>query len=59
MGARGNATSIPMPWQEILRMLQEVDQEVENGVAPDLPHAGDTLVDWVQVLLKTIGRHIH
>ena len=52
VGTRGNATSFPMPWQEILRMLQDV----ETTDAPaDLPRSGEDLVQWVQVLLKTSG----
>ena len=52
VGTRGNATSFPMPWQEILRMLHDVDQSDEPA---DLPRSGDDLVHWVQVLLKTSG----
>ena len=53
IGTRGNATTFPMPWQEILRMLQDVDRGDAGGV--DLPHSGEELVRWVQVLLKTSG----
>ena len=53
IGTRGNATSFPMPWQEILKLLKDVDPE--EGNAPDLPHSGDELVRWAQVLLKTSG----
>ena len=35
MGARGNATSFPLPWQDLLRQLQED--------APELPHTGEAL----------------
>jgi hypothetical protein len=55
VGTRGNATSFPMPWQEILRMLEEVDDGMENEAAADLPRSGEDLVRWVQVLLKTSG----
>jgi hypothetical protein len=54
IGTRGNATSFPMPWQEILKMLQEVDQP-DNPAIVDLPHSGEELVRWAQVLLKTSG----
>ena len=54
IGTRGNATSFPMPWEEILRMLQDVDQTEESN-PPDLPHSGEELVRWAQVLLKTSG----
>ena len=45
MGARGNATSFPLPWQDLLQQLQE------RG--PDLPHTGESLSSFVSVLLKT------
>jgi len=54
IGTRGNATSFPMPWQEILRMLEEVEP-TEAAPAVDLPHSGEELVRWAQVLLKTSG----
>ena len=44
-GARGNATSFPLPWQYLLQQLQED--------APDLPHTGEALSSVVSVLLKT------
>ena len=55
IGTRGNATSFPMPWQEILKMLQDVDQSCEATDPIDLPHTGEKLFSWVQVLLKTSG----
>ena len=54
IGTRGNATSFPMPWQEIMRMLQDVEP-TEETPAVDLPHSGEELVRWAQVLLKTSG----
>eukprot|EP00973_Karenia_brevis_P029652 4090444-Karenia_brevis.AAC.1 len=55
IGARGNAKSLPMPWQEILRMLQDVDPAVEPNEGLDLPRAGKDLVRWVRVILKSSG----
>ena len=55
IGTRGNATSFPMPWQEILKMLQDVDRSKEAADPIDLPHTGEKLFSWVQVLLKTSG----
>ena len=55
VGTRGNATSFPMPWEEILRMLKDVDEESDGAAGLDLPHSGEELVRWVQVLLKTSG----
>lgn len=51
MGARGNATSFPLPWQDILAELQR--QEDSCTTAPDLPWVGTDLSDFVSVLLKT------
>ena len=48
MGARGNATSFPLPWQDLLQQLEGVEE-----VAPDLPHTGEALSSFVSVLLKT------
>ena len=45
MGARGNATSVPLPWQHLLQQLQ--------GDAPELPHTGEALSSFVSALLKT------
>ena len=45
VGARGNATSFPLPWQNLLQQLQ--------GDEPDLPHTGVALSSFVSVLLKT------
>ena len=44
VGMRGNATSFPMPWLEILRMLKNVDEPLQSGVQPDLPNSGEDLV---------------
>jgi hypothetical protein len=44
MGARGNATSFPLPWQDPLAQLEG---------KPDLPHTEDALSNFVSILLKT------
>mgnify|MGYP007022856273 CR=1 FL=1 len=31
IGTRGTATTFPMPWQEILNMLQAVDMDIESA----------------------------
>ena len=53
MGARGNVTSFPLPWEELLRQMQDDGEGGQDGEAPDLPHGGATLSDMVSVLLKT------
>ena len=53
MGARGNATTFPLPWQELLTQLQETEKEDGNRAAVDLPRTGEELSNFVSVLLKT------
>ena len=53
VGARGTATSFPLPWQQLLAELTKLDREQEEGMAPDLPKVGRDLMHVVQVLLKT------
>ena len=53
VGARGTATTFPMPWQALLAELQKLDAEGAQGEAPDVPKVGRDLAHVVQVLLKT------
>ena len=53
VGARGNATTFPMPWQQLLAELQKLDTDQALGEAPDVPKVGADLAHVVQVLLKT------
>ena len=53
VGARGNATTFPLPWQSVLAELQRLDEESAEGVSPSLPRTGEDLKYVVQVLLKT------
>ena len=50
MGARGNATSLPLPWQDILHRLRTNE---EDEACADLPWIGDELSSDVSILLKT------
>ena len=50
MGARGNATSFPLPWQDLLHILRKSG---ENESLPDLPWTGDETSSYVSILLKT------
>ena len=52
-GARGNATSFPLPWEDILAKLKDADTDAESHRAPDLPWVGTDLCDLVSVVLKT------
>ena len=57
MGARGKATSFPVPWEALLAELKKTDERNISGQAPDLPWSGDELSDVVSVLLKTRSTH--
>ena len=49
VGARGNATTFPMPWQQLLAELQNLDADAEQSQPPDIPKVGSELVHVVQV----------
>ena len=53
MAARGNATSFPLPWQDLLMQLESRNDEDVAGSGPDLPRSGEELSNFVSVLLKT------
>ena len=58
-GARGNALTFPLPWEEVLAALQEAcgeaapDQEGSLAAAPVLPRSGKQLAEVARVILKT------
>lgn len=53
-GARGNSLTFPLPWEEILRTLQEHMEEDEAATA--VPRSGVELASVVRILLKTNKR---
>ena len=53
MGARGNATSFPLPWSDLLSELVRLDSTQTWSAVPDLPSTGEQLSDKFSVLLKT------
>ena len=54
VGARGNATTFVLPWENVLLELQHLeDQNVERGVVPNSSRTGQDLQCGVQVMLKT------
>ena len=53
MAARGNATSFPLPWQDLLMQLESNDDANNAGTGPDLPRSGEELSNFVSILLKT------
>ncbi|CAE7555755.1 pfh1 [Symbiodinium sp. CCMP2592] len=48
MGARGNAITFPLPWEDLLRKL-----EGQDTTPSDLPRGPNELSDVVRVILKT------
>ena len=53
VGARGNATSFPLPWMSLLQELEAAEQHGNVDVAVSLPRTGQELADLVSVLIKT------
>ena len=58
IAARGNATTFPLPWEQVLAQLQGLDETREGTVAPALPRTGEDLSDFVTVLLKSCDEEI-
>ena len=52
MGARGNATSFPLPWHELLEQFESEKQENKKR-ARSLLNTGEELSNFVSVILKT------
>ena len=55
MAARGNATSFPLPWQDLLVQLQDSERVASMGMSVSLPRAGVELANVVSISLKTAG----
>ena len=53
MAARGNATSFPLLWHDLLQYLQAGDDQTEASNLVTLFRTGDDLAKVVSVLLKT------
>ena len=53
MAARGNATSFPLPWEDLLKQLQDGEEMAKLGKQVSLPRTGTELANVVSVLLKT------
>lgn len=68
MAVRGNATTFPLAWEDLLQQLQELDGEAaKRSCVAALPHTGSKLRELVSVIVKTprpqeagdLGRIIH
>jgi len=55
MAARGNATSFPLPWEDLLMQLRTSDRCASAGAGIPLPRAGVELANVVSILLETAG----
>ena len=53
MADRGNATSFPLPWEDLLKQLQDGEEMAKLGKQVSLPRTGTELANVVSVLLKT------
>ena len=53
MAARGNATSFPLPWHDLLQQLQKNDDDASAQHRVVLPRTGEDLANVVSVLIKT------
>ncbi len=53
MAARGNATSFPLLWAELLSQLHEAIEPETSLDKVDLPRSGDELCNCVSMVLKT------
>ena len=52
LAARGNATSVMLPWQGTLQELRQVEKEERRGNESTVPHVGGKLGSVVQILLE-------
>ena len=52
VGARGNALTFPLPWEDLTKFLDEAADD-EAAMSKKLPRTGDELAEVVRVLLKT------
>ena len=51
--AKGNATTFPLPWEDLLSEFQRLDENLaSNTPAGCLPHVGKALSDKVAVIIK-------
>ena len=49
MGARGNATSFPLPWQDFLLQLKATDSTMQEGAQVEEPRAEQATQEGAEV----------
>ena len=52
VGARGNVTCFPLPWEQLLEQFQELGRS-----RAQVPRTGEELGDLVRILLKSSSRN--
>ena len=58
MAVRGNATTFPLAWEDMLQQLQDLDkQPLQKAAGLKLPHCGAKLREVVNVIVKSHKRH--
>ena len=51
--AKGNATTFPLPWEDLLSEFQRLDKKLASSqAAACLPHVGKALSDKIAVIIK-------
>ena len=54
MAMRGNATTFPLAWEDLLQQLQDLERDELPKLKPvNLPHCGETLCEFVSVIVKS------
>ena len=55
MSFRGNATSFPMPWEDLMVQLRDCQASATTPSNMSLPRSGVELANVVSILLKSAG----
>ena len=55
MAFRGNATSFPLPWEDLMVQLNDSQAFADAGRGVSLPRVGVELANVVSILLKSAG----
>ena len=58
MAVRGNATTFPLAWEDLLQQLQDLEKKpLQKAARLKLPHCGAKLREVVNVIVKSHKRH--
>ena len=55
MAFRGNATSFPLPWEDLMVQLRDCQASSRGPSTASLPRSGAELANVVSILLKSAG----